>query len=207
MATKEFKLPDVGEGLSEAEIVNWLVEVGDEVSEDQPVAEAETDKAVVEVPSPVNGTVKEILAEEGEMVPVGDVIITFDVPDEDGVAEIRLDPGAQGPAEHVHRTTEERFEVREGTVTFRIDGRERRLGLQREQRRQPVRRGHRAERLRQPRREGGGIQERVRVESEVHSRAVVRGAGRYEKYASDRHSRKRPRPFAQARATTYFAAT
>jgi pyruvate dehydrogenase E2 component (dihydrolipoamide acetyltransferase) len=76
---REFKLPDVGEGLTEAEVVTWLVEVGDTVSEDQPVAEVETDKAVVEVPSPVNGTVREILAEEGEMVPVGDVIITFDV--------------------------------------------------------------------------------------------------------------------------------
>jgi pyruvate dehydrogenase E2 component (dihydrolipoamide acetyltransferase) len=76
---REFKLPDVGEGLTEAEIVSWLVEVGDTVSEDQPVAEVETDKAVVEVPTPVNGTVREILAEEGEMVPVGDVIITFDV--------------------------------------------------------------------------------------------------------------------------------
>jgi len=76
---REFKLPDVGEGLSEAEIVSWLVEVGDAVAEDQPVAEVETDKAVVEVPSPVNGTVREIRAEEGEMVPVGEVIITFDV--------------------------------------------------------------------------------------------------------------------------------
>ena len=76
---REFKLPDVGEGLTEAEIVSWLVEVGDTVTEDQPVAEVETDKAVVEVPSPVNGTVREILAEEGEMVPVGNVIITFDV--------------------------------------------------------------------------------------------------------------------------------
>jgi pyruvate dehydrogenase E2 component (dihydrolipoamide acetyltransferase) len=76
---REFKLPDVGEGLSEAEIVAWLVEVGDPVSEDQPVAEVETDKAVVEVPAPVHGTVREIRAEEGEMVPVGEVIITFDV--------------------------------------------------------------------------------------------------------------------------------
>jgi len=82
---REFKLPDVGEGLTEAEIVTWLVEEGETVSEDQPVAEVETDKAVVEVPAPVNGTVKEILAEEGEMVPVGTVIITFSVegePDE-----------------------------------------------------------------------------------------------------------------------------
>jgi pyruvate dehydrogenase E2 component (dihydrolipoamide acetyltransferase) len=80
---REFKLPDVGEGLTEAEIVEWLVEVGDAVTEDQPVAEVETDKAVVEVPSPVNGTVREIRAEAGEMVPVGDVIITFDVEGEE----------------------------------------------------------------------------------------------------------------------------
>ena len=75
---REFELPDVGEGLTEAEIVSWLVEPGDTVSEDQPVAEVETDKAVVEVPAPVNGTVRELLADPGEMVPVGDVIITFD---------------------------------------------------------------------------------------------------------------------------------
>jgi pyruvate dehydrogenase E2 component (dihydrolipoamide acetyltransferase) len=87
MGTKEFKLPDVGEGVAEGELVNWLVEVGDTVTEDMPVAEVETDKALVEVPSPYNGTVKELLAEEGEMVPVGDVIITFDVPGEDDDVE------------------------------------------------------------------------------------------------------------------------
>ena len=76
---REFKLPDVGEGVAEGEIVQWLVEPGDTVSEDQPVAEVETDKAVVEVPSPVNGTVDELRAEAGEVVPVGDVIIVFDV--------------------------------------------------------------------------------------------------------------------------------
>jgi pyruvate dehydrogenase E2 component (dihydrolipoamide acetyltransferase) len=84
MATKEFKLPDVGEGVAEGELVSWLVEPGDTVTEDQPVAEVETDKALVEVPSPYNGTVKELLAEEGEMVPVGNVLLTFDVPDEAG---------------------------------------------------------------------------------------------------------------------------
>ncbi|MFC6905256.1 dihydrolipoamide acetyltransferase family protein [Halalkalicoccus tibetensis] len=81
---REFKLPDVGEGVAEGEIVRWLVEEGEEVSEDQPVAEVETDKAVVEVPSPVNGSVKEILAEEGEVVPVGNVIVTFEVEGEAG---------------------------------------------------------------------------------------------------------------------------
>ncbi|GAA0476424.1 2-oxo acid dehydrogenase subunit E2 [Halococcus dombrowskii] len=74
---REFELPDVGEGVAEGEIVDWLVEEGDAVEEDQPVAEVETDKAVVDVPSPVNGSVQEIHAEAGEMVPVGTVIITF----------------------------------------------------------------------------------------------------------------------------------
>ncbi|WP_136717079.1 dihydrolipoamide acetyltransferase family protein [Halorientalis salina] len=79
----EFKLPDVGEGVAEGEIVQWLVEPGDTVSEDQPVAEVETDKAVVEVPSPVNGTVKELRAEAGEVVPVGEVIIVFETDGEE----------------------------------------------------------------------------------------------------------------------------
>ncbi|UPV75756.1 2-oxo acid dehydrogenase subunit E2 [Halorussus limi] len=87
---REFKLPDVGEGVAEGEIVSWLVEEGDTVTEDQAVAEVETDKAIVEVPSPVNGTVREIIPEEGEVVEVGSVIITFDVegePVEEGQTE------------------------------------------------------------------------------------------------------------------------
>ncbi|WP_123535861.1 dihydrolipoamide acetyltransferase family protein [Halosimplex salinum] len=76
---REFKLPDVGEGVAEGELLEWHVEPGDPVTEDQVVADVETDKAVVDVPSPVNGTVRELLAEPGEVVPVGTVIITFDV--------------------------------------------------------------------------------------------------------------------------------
>jgi mannose-6-phosphate isomerase-like protein (cupin superfamily) len=71
------------------------------------------------------------MSDHDERVPVSNPVTgvsLLDVPGEAGTAEIRLDPGAQGPAEHVHRTTEERFEVRDGTVTFRVDGRERRLG-------------------------------------------------------------------------------
>ncbi|CQR49109.1 MULTISPECIES: dihydrolipoamide acetyltransferase family protein [Haloferax] len=79
MALKEFKLPDVGEGVAEGELVTWHVAPGDEVTEDQVLAEVETDKALVDVPSPFNGTVEELLAEEGEVVPVGDVIITIRV--------------------------------------------------------------------------------------------------------------------------------
>ncbi|WP_338726871.1 dihydrolipoamide acetyltransferase family protein [Haladaptatus sp. DJG-WS-42] len=98
----EFKLPDVGEGLTEAEIVSWLVSEGDTVTEDMPVAEAETDKAVVEIPSPVNGTVREILADAGEMVPVGNVIITFNVEGEDEPpieAETETEPEKPAEAE------------------------------------------------------------------------------------------------------------
>jgi pyruvate dehydrogenase E2 component (dihydrolipoamide acetyltransferase) len=82
MTVEEFKLPDVGEGVAEGELVSWLVAPGDRVEEDQPVAEVETDKALVEVPSSYDGTVEELFVEEGEMVPVGDVIISFRVDDE-----------------------------------------------------------------------------------------------------------------------------
>ena len=92
---EEFKLPDVGEGVAEGELVSWLVEEGETVTEDQPVAEVETDKALVEVPSPYNGSVHELRAEEGEMVPVGDVIITFEV---EGDAEAAADAEAAGAA-------------------------------------------------------------------------------------------------------------
>jgi pyruvate dehydrogenase E2 component (dihydrolipoamide acetyltransferase) len=89
----EFKLPDVGEGVAEGEIVQWLVGPNEQVVEDQPLVEVETDKAVVEVPSPVNGHVKEIRAEVGEVVPVGDVIIVLQPEDEGAVgADIAAEP-------------------------------------------------------------------------------------------------------------------
>ncbi|RQG96210.1 2-oxo acid dehydrogenase subunit E2 [Natrarchaeobius oligotrophus] len=81
---REFELPDVGEGVAEGELVSWLVEEGDEVSEDQPVAEVETDKALVEVPAPVDGTVRELRYEAGDVIPVGEVFVTFDVAGEEG---------------------------------------------------------------------------------------------------------------------------
>jgi pyruvate dehydrogenase E2 component (dihydrolipoamide acetyltransferase) len=108
MATKEFKLPDVGEGVAEGELVTWHVSPGDTVEEDQVVAEVETDKALVDVPSPYNGTVKELLAEEGEMVPVGDVIITFEVGDEadEGGAETEPEPAEELSSEEAADETE-----------------------------------------------------------------------------------------------------
>ena len=73
-----FKLPDVGEGLVEAELLTWYVGPGDEVTVNQMICEIETAKAVVELPSPHAGTVKELKAQEGETVEVGSVIITID---------------------------------------------------------------------------------------------------------------------------------
>lgn len=107
---REFKLPDVGEGVAEGEIVEWLVTEGDKVSEDQPVAEVETDKAVVEVPSPVNGSVKEILAEAGEVVPVGNVIITFNVEGEED-EEASESAEREEPTESQEQVSEEPADI------------------------------------------------------------------------------------------------
>src|SRR4051812_36443054 len=76
---REFKLPDVGEGLTEGEILQWLVAVGDTVTVNQPLCEVETAKAAVELPSPFAGTVAELKFEAGTMVDVGTPIITIDV--------------------------------------------------------------------------------------------------------------------------------
>ena len=87
MTRKQFKLPDLGEGLTEGEILKWLVRVGDEVKLNQPIVEVETAKAAVEVPSPYAGVVTDLHHGEGETVDVGAPIITFET-----------DPGAQDPA-------------------------------------------------------------------------------------------------------------
>ncbi|MGH3730763.1 MAG: biotin/lipoyl-containing protein, partial [Micromonosporaceae bacterium] len=84
---KQFKLPDLGEGLTEGEILSWLVKPGDEVKLNQPIVEVETAKAAVEIPSPYAGVVTELFHGEGDTVEVGSPIIAYDT-----------DPGA-GPAE------------------------------------------------------------------------------------------------------------
>ena len=77
---KEFRLPDVGEGLTEADIVSWHVKPGDTVTINQIIVDIETAKAVVELPSPYAGTVSALLVEEGQTVDVGTPIIAVDVP-------------------------------------------------------------------------------------------------------------------------------
>jgi pyruvate dehydrogenase E2 component (dihydrolipoamide acetyltransferase) len=83
---RDFNLPDLGEGLTEGEILTWLVSVGDTVRLNQPIVEVETAKAAVEIPSPYAGLVKTLHYEAGATVDVGSPIITYDV-DPDGVAE------------------------------------------------------------------------------------------------------------------------
>src|SRR5438874_7240074 len=73
----EFKLPDLGEGLTEGEIARWLVVEGQDVAEDEPLVEIATDKTTVEIPSPASGTVSQILVAEGEVVPVGTVLVVI----------------------------------------------------------------------------------------------------------------------------------
>ena len=73
----EFKLPDLGEGLTEGEIARWLVSEGQEIGEDEPLVEIATDKTTVEIPSPAAGTVTQILVPEGEVVPVGTVLVVI----------------------------------------------------------------------------------------------------------------------------------
>jgi len=87
----EFKMPDIGEGIHEGEIVKWFVKEGDTVAEDDVLCEVQNDKAVVEIPSPYDGTVSKISVAEGEVAVVGDTLITFD--GEGGEAE-----GGNAPA-------------------------------------------------------------------------------------------------------------
>ncbi|SIO85776.1 dihydrolipoamide acetyltransferase family protein [Nocardiopsis sp. JB363] len=103
-----FKLPDVGEGLIEAELLTWYVQPGDKVTDGQMICEIETAKAVVELPCPFSGTVKELMAAEGETVEVGSVIITVDDGTGGTGASGAADGGAHGGADGAAEVTEER---------------------------------------------------------------------------------------------------
>src|SRR3954470_3223242 len=74
----QFKLPELGEGVHEGELVKWKVKVGDQVKDDQPLCEIMTDKATMEIPSAFTGRVGELHAKEGEIVKVGQVMLSFE---------------------------------------------------------------------------------------------------------------------------------
>jgi 2-oxoisovalerate dehydrogenase E2 component (dihydrolipoyl transacylase) len=110
MARYEFKLPDIGEGIAEAEIVAWHVKVGESVTEDQQLADMMTDKATVEMESPVAGKVLEVAGEVGDMIPIGSVLVVIETaaeePIADGMAEV------PEPLEDVVPTTDVKAEER-----------------------------------------------------------------------------------------------
>src|SRR4051812_43958964 len=98
MARYEFKLPDIGEGIAEAEIVAWHVKVGDTIGEDQQIADMMTDKATVEMESPVAGKVIELAGEVGDQIPIGSVLAVIET------------EGAEAPAQEPARVPESKEE-------------------------------------------------------------------------------------------------
>ena len=97
MALKDFRLPDIGEGTAEAELVQWHVDIGDDVAEDQLLCEVMTDKASIEVTAPFPGKVVTRKGQPGEMLPVGDVVLTFAVSADEGGEEAPASAVAEEP--------------------------------------------------------------------------------------------------------------
>src|SRR3954453_20882381 len=97
MARFEFKLPDIGEGIAEAEIVAWHVKVGDTIGEDQQIADMMTDKATVEMESPVAGKVLELAGEVGDQIPIGSVLAVIETEGADRAAEPAADSQDERP--------------------------------------------------------------------------------------------------------------
>jgi len=102
----EFRLPDIGEGIHEGEVVKWFVAKGDKINEDDTLLEIQNDKAVVEIPSPVTGTVEEILVEEGKVAVVGDVLIRLDAPGYENTASADESEGKNETESQVQATAE-----------------------------------------------------------------------------------------------------
>jgi pyruvate dehydrogenase E2 component (dihydrolipoamide acetyltransferase) len=115
----EFKLPDLGEGLTEGEIARWLVSEGQEVAEDDPLVEIQTDKTTVEIPSPAAGKVTQILVEEGKVVPVGTVLVVIggDADGGSARAEPQPKPAAKGRATPLVRKIAQDLGVDVGSLT------------------------------------------------------------------------------------------
>ncbi|MGL4312486.1 MAG: dihydrolipoamide acetyltransferase family protein [Sphingomonas sp.] len=98
MARFTFRLPDIGEGISEAEIVAWHIKVGDRVEEDQQIADMMTDKATVEMESPVSGVVLELAGEVGDMVPIGSALVVIETEGEAAAEGAEVAEVAEGEA-------------------------------------------------------------------------------------------------------------
>jgi pyruvate/2-oxoglutarate dehydrogenase complex dihydrolipoamide acyltransferase (E2) component len=107
----EFKLPDLGEGLTEGEVARWLVAEGQELAEDDPLVEIQTDKATVEIPSPFAGTVLRILVGEGEVAPVGTVLVVIGEPGETLAERVPTPPNSPGAESQMAGTESPRVQA------------------------------------------------------------------------------------------------
>jgi len=107
MGTFAFKLPDIGEGVVEGEVVEWMVAVGDTVKEDDPILSVMTDKATVEIPAPCDGTVTNIIGEAGDILPVGVVCIEFEVEGDGNATASEPAPPVEEKAEPAPEPTPE----------------------------------------------------------------------------------------------------
>src|SRR2546422_3187314 len=101
---REFKLPDIGEGVHEGEVVKWFVKEGDPVKENDPIVEVMTDKVTVQIPSPVTGKILQLRAKEGEVVKVGSTLIVFGEAGE--AVPIRPEAARPGPPPPLPTRTE-----------------------------------------------------------------------------------------------------
>ena len=117
----EFRLPDIGEGIHEGEIVKWFVKAGDTIEEDDVLVEIQNDKAVVEIPSPVSGTIEEVLVEEGTVAVVGDVLVRIDAPDAEDIHFKGGKDDEKEAAPEVKEETEEQVQARTGEAGQDVD--------------------------------------------------------------------------------------
>ena len=106
MALFTFKLPDIGEGISEAEIVGWHVKVGDRVEEDQPIADMMTDKATVEMESPVSGVVVELAGEVGDQVAIGSALMVIETDGDEAVVSEEVEEQVEAETPGVEEVVE-----------------------------------------------------------------------------------------------------
>jgi pyruvate dehydrogenase E2 component (dihydrolipoamide acetyltransferase) len=117
----EFRLPDIGEGIHEGEIVKWFVNVGDTIEEDDILFEVQNDKSVVEMPSPVTGKILEILVEEGSVAVVGDVLVRIDAEGAEDIQFKGSHGGQEGNVQQVEEKTEELVQASTAESSQKID--------------------------------------------------------------------------------------
>ncbi|GIN74188.1 dihydrolipoyllysine-residue acetyltransferase component of pyruvate dehydrogenase complex [Bacillus sp. J14TS2] len=116
----EFKMPDIGEGIHEGDIVKWFIKPGDKIEEDDTLCEVQNDKAVVEIPSPVAGTVEEIFVEEGQTATVGQALIKFDAPGYEDL-QFKGEHGEEKTEADVQSTAEAGQDVKKAEVQAEVE--------------------------------------------------------------------------------------